>query len=242
MEPIHSQEIQEFKENAPAKMSEIRILNGHNTYGLHKYFSGDIEYITILREPTARFISGYHHLRRVDSKEDVRNNFLDDLDGIEDFIKKGEYDFGNNAMVKRFIKYESKVFLMNDELLEEAKANLKNEFKVVGLTEKFDESLVLLNKNMGWNITHYAAKNVAKDYKKKSIDKSLYDLFKKYNPYDVAFYEYAVELFNKQIESLGPDFEKEVEAFKINNSQYKEPSKSKWKASINTFINFIRPK
>ena len=49
-----------------------------------------------------------------------------------------------------------------DELLEIAKKNLKKHFIIVGLVECFDESIILLRKQLGMKSLNYLRKNVGK--------------------------------------------------------------------------------
>ena len=42
------------------KKNQIKVLKGHMYYGLHKYFETEVEYFTLLRNPTDRIISYYN--------------------------------------------------------------------------------------------------------------------------------------------------------------------------------------
>lgn len=99
------------------------------------------------------------------------------------------------------------------EMLEVAKKNLRLHFAVVGLTEYFEQSMVLMRKTLGWNIPFHlslirkAFGGSSQFYEKTNVsinrpqkeDLSEDDLntIKKFNELDLKLYSHVEELFYK---------------------------------------------
>jgi len=73
-----------------------------------------------------------------------------------------------------------------DKLLETAVSHLKNYFAVIGITEKFDKSLLLMKKKLGWSYPVYRKQNVSRTRKKMSeLLSDLINLIKEKNMMDI---------------------------------------------------------
>lgn len=157
-----------FKEKTPQHLRELpvterkklKFISGHAPYGLHKLLPQKCEYITLLREPTDRIISLYKHLLR--KGQDITFREL-----IESEKNNQVLMFGTN--------------------FNEAKKRL-DEFAFVGITERFDESVVVFRKKFGLKRMHYTKKeNVGKE--KAKIDSADLEYFKKINTDGYKIYQ-----------------------------------------------------
>lgn len=75
--------------------------------------------------------------------------------------------------------------------LTQAKSNIRKYFSVVGLNERFDETILVLEKKFGWKleyITHPPILEV--------------EMVEKGNKYDVELYSYAKKRFEKEVKKL----------------------------------------
>ena len=89
---------------------------------------------------------------------------------------------------------------------------------MVGLTERFDETLILLKREFGWDWPFYIRDNVTRNKAaREDIPSSTIDIIKEFNRLDIELYEYATKCFNEQIDSQGRSFYDEVEKFKELN-------------------------
>jgi Galactose-3-O-sulfotransferase len=97
-------------------------------------------------------------------------------------------------------------------LLERAKRNLEEYFAVVGLRERFEESVVLMRHAFGWDwpfIEHYNA-----THERPSIDAvspATRELIAEHNALDLELYEFGRELFEQQLRRYGPTLEEDLE-------------------------------
>jgi hypothetical protein len=92
----------------------------------------------------------------------------------------------NNGQTRLISGIQDKEELM----LEKALENIKQHFSFVGAIEKFNESLIILQKMYGWTLTNYKIKNKNDDRKKiEEIDRKTIDAIKYFNAADIALYE-----------------------------------------------------
>ena len=169
---LHERSWKYLIRNMPKDFSKIRLIRGHFFYGIHRLFPKKVIYFTMLRDPVELTVSFYDMIRRqpdlakrlsisaeksiseliTDPKKtglvnpQTRNLAIDlDVISISKSLKKVD--------LQNFYPEETDQFkyphLSDDELLERAKQHL-SQFKFLGLTERFQDSLLLLNYTFGW--------------------------------------------------------------------------------------------
>ncbi|GAG93090.1 unnamed protein product [marine sediment metagenome] len=107
------------------------------------------------------------------------------------------------------------------DMLQIAKENLRNRFVVVGLTEKFDESLLLMKQRFGWRDIFYTRQEVtAKRPPKSAIPPSTLRIIEEKNNQDMELYAFAKQLLEEQISNEGPSFERRVKLFRLLHGAY----------------------
>lgn len=214
------------KKNELVKLTEckrrnLQLIRGHFAFGLHKYLSCPSTYFTLLREPVKREISHYHYVRRssyLKGFNKVQNQSL------EQFILESE---GN--LQTRLLYGLSNVKVHNDNgILKVAKQHLDQHFSVIGLVERFDESLILLQDAFGWSTPIYVKQNITsqRQSNSQSISNSTIELIQERNAMDIKLYEYAKEKFEQQIDSLGERFEQLFHIQKQRNNLYQPLGKT----------------
>jgi hypothetical protein len=132
---------------ARPKVAKARATAGHIPYGLYrKYLPAGTRYVTILREPVGRVISHwYRHRRRTGTRHDAARPWL--TNSIEEALSIGMPEV-NNVATRLLCGAETPYGELPADALEQAKANLR-EFAFVGIQERFDESLALLERTIG---------------------------------------------------------------------------------------------
>jgi hypothetical protein len=103
-----------------------------------------------------------------------------------------------------------------------AKRNLEKHFAIVGLTEQFDETLILLRRSLGWRrVPFYIRQNATKNrLLKDDLSTEVLNAIKRYNELDMELYEYARERFNESIDHQRTGFSRDLRTFKIINGYY----------------------
>jgi len=110
-----------------------------------------------------------------------------------------------------------------NDILEIAKANLREYFSLVGISERFDESLILLKRVLGWRTKDilYVRQNVIRDRPSKgSIDSDILKVIEQHNELDIQLYEFAKQMFEERISQQDSSFRREVQIFRLCNKLY----------------------
>jgi hypothetical protein len=217
--PMAQESIREFKNLSEARRAEIRMLKGHMGFGLHEFVPGPSTYFTLLREPIDRVISFYYFVCRTHQHylyDFVQSGHI----GLKDFVESHATFMVDNAQTRMLsgVWLEVGFGECTKETLEQAKRNLRESFTVVSLTEKFDETLVLLRRAFGWEKLFYTRQNVTANRPQKSdLSSDTLDTLADVNQLDIELYQYATELFEEQVRQQGLSFVEEVKAFQLAN-------------------------
>jgi len=112
---------------------------------------------------------------------------------------------------------------ITSQLFEQAKANLEQSFTVVGLTEQFDTTLLLLRHAFNWQNINYVRQNVTKAAPHERIlTPEERETILAFNQWDMLLYEYACARFEEQVAALGPDFSRQLQTFQRQNKLYQK--------------------
>lgn len=212
------------------QLARIRLLYGHMGYGLHRRLPRPAMYITYLREPVERVLSHYSFERTLPESP------------VYGYLQSGEMD------LKRYVRYYTEAAEMDNlqtrmiagnwhkrgfgsctvEMLEEAKRNLRAQFAVVGLTEQFDASYLLLKRYFGWRYSYFRRRNQTRNRLfRDEITSDQLDYIREHNCFDLQLYAYAQQLFAAQVRRQGPFFQIELAQFQLRNRFYNEYQKAR---------------
>ncbi len=226
-----SRSIKELGELPPERREKIRLVKGHMPYGLHKFLNVPATYITMLRDPVDRVVSHYYFVRRspgVGHHEEVTRARMT----LEDFVRERASIRATNdqtRLISGVEKVNAKLLsggtLPNEEgstdILLTARKNLEEHFTLAGLSERFDESLLLLKHLLGWKNVYYVKQNVTKGRPaKQQVGREAIQLIEKHNELDMALYEYARQRFDEAVKERGAEFKSELRSFQRNNRLY----------------------
>ncbi len=182
-----------FKRLPEARRRRLQVVRGHLFYGIHEFLPQGATYITMLREPVARLLSSYYFALRRPLNPLHRKLKREGL-GVEDCLRL--FPDRNNTQC-RFIAGVKDTAISDERLLEIAKENLTKSFSVVGICERFEESLILISTTFGWEIGFYENQKVAKS--RPMVEQQLADLIREHNRLDVELYEFGKKLFEQNL-------------------------------------------
>jgi len=211
---IQSQE--DFKQLDPAQKNKINILMGHMYFGLHEFINSPTAYITMLRNPIERVISYYHFVKKLPSHEDyelIKTNNI----SLQEYCQMGRQNMCNGQT--RFLSGTGESEICDYDMLAVAKQNLQKSFAAVGIQERFDESLLLLQKKLGWNkMPFYYRRNTnrSNSYSRLEISSDTLAIIRKHNKLDLELYEYANHLFEQELEQ----YQQNLKIFQVTNYLY----------------------
>lgn len=169
-------------------IDSLKLLVGHYplSAGERVFPNRKIHLFTFLRNPITRTISHLYELQKHHAK-------LKGKDIAEIFENTKHYFF--NLQVRMFSAPNDK---HTEVSLEKAIENMKAS-TFVGLTEDFDNSILLLEKKMGWKFTANQKRNVNQKKKEKVINLGLLDRIIASNELDMEFYHQTKKHFYESL-------------------------------------------
>jgi hypothetical protein len=183
---------------------KIKIATGHRFFGVHKEFPQiKFTYITLLRNPVERVISLFYFLSSGNHRIKIREWFRNIT--LADFVTNEECDYFESLdWVCSTANLQTRMISGKVEAdLEMAKNNLKNYFSVVGITERFDESLKVFQKKLGWKINGYSKENVTSNKPALAeIPAEIIEIIKSKNKKDLVLYQFANQLLDEELKSI----------------------------------------
>ncbi|MGB6301523.1 MAG: sulfotransferase family 2 domain-containing protein [Rivularia sp. (in: cyanobacteria)] len=232
--PIES--MKKFKQLPKHEREATPILMGHMYFGAHEFLPQPSTYITMLRDPIERIISFYYYVLR--NPDHNHHNLITSKNlGLKDYVKSGigkQLDNGQTRLLSGIDALDIEFGNCSEEMLERAKLNLKKYFTVVGITENFDESLLLMKSKLNWKKSILYTKNNVTKKRPKKLDVSQVDLreIEKLNEFDLEIYRYAKELLIYQLQENS--IENKLHKFIFLNNSYQTYTKaiSKFKSIL----------
>ncbi len=208
--------LRQFVEMPEPERASYDVMTGHVPFGIHRHIPGGCTYMTMLRDPVERIVSHYyfvlsqpgHYLHdRVATARMSLHEYVEQRVSIELDNDQTRYFLEPAGPDPRFMP-------ITEELLRRGRENLEEHFPIVGLAERFDDSLVLMQCVFGWLDLSYRRKNVTRDRPALAdIPARTIDLIREVNRFDVALYRFAAELFERRVAGHGPHFEEARRAF-----------------------------
>lgn len=193
----------------------IDILKGHLYFGIHRLFTKEYKYITFVRNPIDRVISNFEYIRRLPSNE---SNYK--LISLLEFVD-GNMDLSVSNLQTRMISGEKDPNVEIEKAhLKVAKEHIDKYFDFVGLTERFDESLILMRRQgilsklryKPLNIGRYRGKNI-----KPVVGAKALKLIHERNIIDMQLYEYV---HNKLVNKVTGAIRISAKGLKLSNKLY----------------------
>lgn len=227
-----AQRVEKLQNLSEIQSQKIKIINTHVGFGLHDFLRQPCTYITFLREPVSRAISMYYYYQKTKNPRFLNlslKEFIQTYPGVQNGMTK---NFSGIVLQSQLLDNDQgEQFACNQESLEIAKKNIQKYFKFIGISERFDESLLLLREILGWKIPLYDKSNISQ--KPNDIDQDTLRLIGELNELDLQLYEYAKDIFEEQIQRIEDSFGQKLQEFQKANES--SPNKLYYRA--NTIYN-----
>ncbi len=196
----------------PERLSRVRVVLGHMRFGIHEAVPGPSTYITILRDPLDRVLSGYHHRA---TRHGLRMS-------VEDYIRSERDTAMDNLQTRNLSRGASLGAAITSEQFESAVSNLREHFSVVGMTERFDLSVLAMARTFGWHKLGYVPYNVSRGRPRvEDLPDDVADILRRHNEYDLELVRIAHALLDRRVEELGIDPDRDVAAYRRRLAVYR---------------------
>jgi hypothetical protein len=108
-------------------------------------------------------------------------------------------------------------------MLRQAQTNLATHFAVAGVTERFDESVMLMKQTFGWRDPLYVPNLVnERRPRKNEISAAALDAIRTRNDLDLQLYAHVVSRLETAVEQGGERLRRELELFRKRNASYQQ--------------------
>ncbi len=178
---------------------QIDLVFGHICFGWHKYYDGNSQYITVLRDPVTRLVSLYNYIIR--GKKHYLHDYVRNM-SISEFINSGITQTVDNGMVRQLCGEDA--FLrdpwddmiipwrgVTDEHLEMAIENLNKYYAAVGVVEDFDSFMKRIASLFAVRDLDYGWANKSKSGNYAVDPNDIYESVR----YDQELYDYVVRKY-----------------------------------------------
>ncbi|MCH7887189.1 MAG: sulfotransferase family 2 domain-containing protein [Candidatus Marinimicrobia bacterium] len=200
--------------------NRILMIQGHMKFGLHKHFNNQFKYFTMMREPVKRVLSQYTYLLSLKNKPFDQSTDSGEMT-IREYYDSGvspQLTNGQTQLISGILIDNDSGEISSNRILEKAKQNLEKHFLLVGLTERFNETLLLLKRELGWKTPYYSRANVTKKKQGRGdIREDDIEFVKEKNHLDIQLYDFATGLFNEKLNDINQGFQDQLKRFNRNN-------------------------
>lgn len=208
----------------PPEGKHFDILCNHVFYtreAFSHFMPNDTAFIGIIREPFELYksILNYFRPRYIFNKiegEFPGSQFLRDPKKYEPPGRLSN-SWTNSRMAIEYGFPEELFKKYNQTKVEEYLAKLDKEFRVVIVSEYFEDSVVLMRRLLHWQTSDilFLKQNVARHKDETKLSKAFdRDFYKNYAKLDYALYNFFYRRLREQIRAEGPDYDDELLAYK----------------------------
>lgn len=210
--------LEELRRLGPAARDRLELVAGHMPFGVHELFTRPVRYFTFLRDPIERTVSDYYFVRRQPASHYLQEkaNSL----SLPNYLEYRASIARDNVQTRLMSGLWDSVPFQEDNrsMLQQAKDNIMLHAVFVGLTERFDESLLMLKRLINLRSTYYVPENVTVSRPKvHNLPRATIETIVYYNKLDIELYEFGQRLFEKQVSQYGASFRDDLRAFERRN-------------------------
>lgn len=178
------------------RLHALKIVMGHFRFGVHAVVAPrPFAYFKFLRDPVAQVASHYGHIQdaetRAHAERDAHMAIKREYGALAEFAG---HPWACNLQTQYLTGWSSdKIREAPDQAFDLATENLEHHFLGIGITERFDESLLILRDCLSWENLSYTARNVARQpVRVDDLDPGTVALIKENNEVDGRVYEYGL--------------------------------------------------
>lgn len=187
---------------------DYKVVSGHVPFGLHRFTSKQVKYITFLRDPIDRAVSFYYFVQQDGENPETRNPLCEYAKSrtLKEFYESKQFQNYQTRFLSGFLgtKFYN-VFstpVLKKWVLKKALYNLEHHYACFGLLEEREKSLQLFQEKFQWSdskeVPHM--KKTRNRPRVKEIDVETLTTLQAANDLDLQLYQFAKQLFRQQYE------------------------------------------
>ncbi|ROT83531.1 hypothetical protein C7M84_023299 [Penaeus vannamei] len=189
-----------------------------NSAGVRQVMKESAKYVAVIREPASRFESEWYYSNY---QKVFRTN-------LTNFIRAPRYSRRQRTFLNKIAGYfgvkDPRDRITESEMYVRAKA-LHRSFDLVMITERFDESLVLLKHLLCWGTEDvaYVRAKVRRPEHRAQLTEAEKDKLRQLNRQDVFLYKFFRRIFEEKVKAFGEErMRREVEEIGRANARFIE--------------------
>jgi hypothetical protein len=213
-----SEALQKLDTMSAVERTRLKAIIGHQRFGMHRAYFPSATCVTMLREPVDRSVAYYYYILN-NPGHYFHRTLVEKRLKLRDFMLNPQsIEFDNYQTRQLSDRTGVPIGACSGEMLDEARANLAR-CAVWGLTNRFDESILLMKRALGWSTPLYEKLNVGHGrVTVESIPEETVAAIRAANSLDIELYEFAREKFNQLVEAQGDSLLQELKRFRLQNS------------------------
>ena len=209
-----------LKEVSTSQINQLKLIQGHLKYGIHNHFHRRAKYFAIIRDPINRVLSTYYYV--LSQKNNPQNlSTSNNQMTIYDYVQSGVNPFlinGQTQLISGKTGNIDNPIIKSEELFSLAKENIANDFLFLGITEMFDETILILKNMLGWHMPYYSIANRTKNKPNyDAVDPTVISFLKEHNQLDIKLYNITKTSLLNRIAEENDIFQNRINKFKKIN-------------------------
>ena len=209
-----------LKEVSTSQINQLKLIQGHLKYGIHNHFHRRAKYFAIIRDPINRVLSTYYYV--LSQKNNPQNlSTSNNQMTIYDYVQSGVNPFlinGQTQLISGKTGDIDNPIIESEELFSLAKENIENDFLFLGITEMFDETILILKNMLGWHMPYYSIANRTKNKPNyDAVNPTIISFIKEHNQLDIKLYNITKTSLLNRIAEENDIFQNRINKFKKIN-------------------------
>ncbi len=213
-----------YRQLHESERARIRLIKGHMFFGIHAHVPNAYTYITVLRNPIDRVISHYYYVRSKPSHPFYQIVHERNM-SLHDYVTSGMSPELENNQVRTLFGPDHRSVPHGEcsrAMLDTAQQHLKEHFSVVGLADRFDETLLLMKVELGWRgYPVYESRNVTRSRPvRTAVSSETMKQIEMLNLLDIELYENAHKAFEEHLERRKQELSGALQRLQTLNGVY----------------------
>jgi hypothetical protein len=192
---------------------------GHCPVGAHRR-DPSIKYASCIRDPAKRIISLYYFAKNY-PKHYLYQPLNDGNVSLKDYVSSDLSTELSNGMVRMLSGMEDyRRGEVDQKVFEQTRKIIQEHFVLIAITERFDESILVLQRLLGISTPYFFKRKVGKyPDDREEVTPEVISLIRERNPFDFQLYEYANQLLDEKKKETGVT-DQDVECFSRSNRRF----------------------